>query len=241
MKVRTQNYEFRRCRRVLFTFLVLSSYFIPSAQAQLVVGGCIGYENKSTGYTTQGIEGSDGTLTKGSLVTVSARVGLALGNYFEIGVKPNASLSLYIYQTGTYSDDTKEWKMYSKFHKDWLMHSIAPYARVGILHWGDFSVNAEVTADLAWNSSDGDTAVAPDMESTRWSLLLTPVASYRFGEHLSLDLYFNLLTVGYSGQTKNMRLIHTYQEDNTVDPAEFGVSASASRGTLLSLGIARKL
>lgn len=226
-------------RKVLLALLF--TCLANAATAQLVVGGCIGYENKSTGYTMQGLEGYDGTLTKGSLLTVSTRVGLALGQYFEIGVKPNASLTMYIYQTGTYSDDTKEWKMYTKLNKDWLVHSIAPYTRVGILHWGDLSINAELTADLAWSRGDEDEETLATTDYPLWSLLLTPVVCYRFGERLSLDLNFNMLTVGYSGQTKNMRLIHTYQEDSTVDPTEFGVSASASRGTLISLGLAWKL
>ena len=35
MVVRTKNYGLRRCRRVLCTFLILSSYFLPSTQAQV--------------------------------------------------------------------------------------------------------------------------------------------------------------------------------------------------------------
>ena len=98
-----------------------------------------------------------------------------------------------------------------------------------------------MTADLAWSRGDEDEETLATTDYPLWSLLLTPVVCYRFGERLSLDLNFNMLTVGYSGQTKNMRLIHTYQEDSTVDPTEFGVSASASRGTLISLGLAWKL
>ena len=212
-----------------------------AASAQLVVGGCIGYENKTSGYTTQGLESSDGSLAKGGLLTVSARVGFALGDYAELGVKPNASFSMYICQTGTYSDDSKRWELITKFNKDWLMHSIAPYARLRVLHLGDLSLNAELTADLAWDNGGDDTLAAADTHYPLWSILLTPVVCYRMGDHLSLDLYFNMLTVGYSGQMKQVRLVHTYQEDGSVDPTEFGVSPSASRGTLLSLGLSWRL
>lgn len=218
--------------------LVLSSYFLVfPASAQLVVGGLVGYEPRSTGYTTQGVEGSDGVITQGKYFALTTRVGFAFGNAIEVGIKPNASFSLYIYQTGTYSDDTKKWEMLTKFNKDWLMHSLAPYARLRLLHIGGLALVADVTGDLAWSRDDGAPA-AEDTEYPLWGILVTPVASCSLGDHLSIDLSFNMFTVGYSGQTKDLKLIHAYQEDTGVDPTEFGVSAAASRGTLLSAGIA---
>ena len=224
-------------KKVLLVLLALCA--ASAASAQLVVGGLVGYEPKSTGYTTQGLDGSDGVLTQGNYFALTTRVGFAFGNAVEVGIKPNASLSLYIYQTGTYSDDTKKWEMLTKFNKDWLMHSLAPYARLRLLHIGSLSLVADVTGDLAWSRDDG-TPAAEDTEYPLWGILVTPVASCMLGDHLSIDLSLNMLTVGYSGQTKEMKLIHTYQEATGVDPTEFGVSAAASRGTLISAGIAWK-
>lgn len=224
-------------KKALFLLVALTA--ASAASAQLVVGGLIGFEHKTSGYTTQGFEEEGGTLTNGNYFFLSARVGFAFGNYFELGVKPNADFSLYIYQTGTYSDDTKKWEALTKFHKDWFAHSVAPYARLKLLHFGSLSLIADVTADLAWERDD--IAMPADASYPLWSILLTPVANLALGDHFSFDVYLNMLTLGYSGQSKAFKLIHTYQEAGTVDPMEFGVSASASRGTLVSAGLSWKL
>lgn len=210
------------------------------AEAQIVVGGCIAYEHKTTGYGTQHMEGSTGTLTTGNLFTLSTRLGFALSDFAEIGIKPNASFSVYVYQTGAYEDDTKTWAAITELKKDMLVHSIAPYTRLRLLHTGDFSINAEFTADLNWGR-EGDSLEFTSEEYPLWGILLTPVASYRMGNHLSVDLYFNMLTIGYVGLPKEVRMVHAFREEEIANPTEFGISSAASKSTLLSLGFAWRI
>lgn len=234
-------------RRVMLILLAL--VLSPIAKGQLLVSGDVGYEHITTGYTQRGLEAYNGNLPNGHLFTVSARVGYGFGDKVEIGVKPSITWSLYVYKTGDYSDNTKRWEALSQLKKDWLLYSIAPYVRLRILHFGDLSVCAEMTADIAWGKGSEETTeysatygnevvMNTDADYRRWALLLAPVVNYRLGQHWSVDLYLNMLTLGYSNTLEKVSLINSDKEDHATTTSAFGVSVAANRGTLLSVGFA---
>lgn len=236
-------------RRLLLIVLTLT--LSHAAMGQLLLSGSVGYEHKSSGYTQRSIEAYDGTLPEGDLFTVSACVGFGIGDRVEVGIKPSATWSLYIYKTGEYSDKTKKWEMLSQLKKDWLLYSVAPYFRLRVLHIGDLSLCAELTADISWgegssetteySANDGSEIVMNiDTNYRRWGILLAPVVNYRFNDHWSVNLYLNMLTLGYSSTREEIKLINSDKEDHATTTSDFGVSVAADKGTLLSVGLTYK-
>ena len=237
--------------RKLVIFCLVAIFCVPTTRGQLLLSGNVGYQHKSSGYTYRGMEAYDGTLPEGDLFTVSARLGLALGKRLELGIKPGVTWSLYLYQTGQYSDDTKKWEMLSQLKKDMLLCSVAPYVRIRVLGLGDLSLCAELTADISWgkgstetteyeSNTGADVVMNRDTSIHRWGLLLTPVVNYNISDCWSVELYLNMLTLGYSNTHESVSLINSENEDYATSTSEFGVSVAADRGTLLSVGLTYK-
>ncbi|MDR0694537.1 MAG: porin family protein [Prevotellaceae bacterium] len=142
------------------------------ANAQVYVGGSLGF-----GTETEKPEVGDKTTT--TSFSFAPEVGYSLNSNFELGI----SLAIVNLKTDFGSSESKS--------NAW---SIAPYARLSVIEFGNFSVWGQANLFVGGGKQNSQKA-------TSFGLNIQPVLKYNLSDHFSLLANLNFLNFGFS-QTK---------------------------------------
>lgn len=184
------------------------------ASAQFVVGGqfgCAGYSGGETVFYE-----SDGVTTEYTVpddtefgFLFAPKVGYQLSEKMQLGVTLNFThqrMNMYgMFNDYLYRDP--------EFEGVWLVKenslSIAPYLRYDLFNWGKLSAFVEAQALFGFvfkptmyirtvgTNPVVDTTFKVDSKTFDFGFVVVPGLNYKFNERLSMDLYFDLVSLGY--------------------------------------------
>jgi hypothetical protein len=142
------------------------------ANAQIYLGGSVGF-----GTNTTKPENGDKTTT--TSFSFAPEVGYSLNSNFELGI----ALAIANSKTkfGNAEDKSNSW-------------AIAPYARLSVVEFGNFSVWGQAGLFVGGGEEHG-------LKGTSFGLGIQPVLKYNLSDHFSLLANLNFLNFGFS-QTK---------------------------------------
>jgi hypothetical protein len=150
---------------------VLGAGFV---NAQVYVGGAVGFGTE----TTKPDGGGDKTTT--TSFSFAPEVGYALSSNFDLGIALNIANSKT--KMGSAEAKSNSW-------------GIAPYARLSVVEFGNFSVWGQAGVFLDGGKVNGQ-------KTTRFGLGILPVLKYNLSDHFSLLANLNFLNLGFSHTTR---------------------------------------
>ena len=211
-------------KKVFLTIALAAFAF--AANAQLVVGGNIGFTTFGGNTTATNVAGTvtnewsmpgdDVTNINYTSLSILPKVGYQLNDNMQVG----ASFGITWDKEVDYSAWTAEYATIKDF-EGWTSFSqmtvlFAPYFRYNLTEFGDFTLFCEAQLAFAFglnptihNYNTAYTvggidypAVDEDVEgmeitSTGINLSVVPGLNYKLNDNLSLDLYINLLGLGF--------------------------------------------
>ena len=175
-------------KKILLTLALAA--FAMTANAQWVLGGNIAASHINTHTTDYGT----GTTT--NHFEIAPKIGYWLNDNMQIGAQIGWG---YDYRR-TYGGDVDTYTSTSNTgatNQPTII--IAPYFRYNVANWKNFTVFAEaqLNVGLHLESSDYNTAGSVTTDNgdnyTSFGLAVIPGLNYAFNDHISMDLYVNLL------------------------------------------------
>lgn len=164
--------------------------FAFAANAQFVIGGNVGIAH---GGTTDGDYYDDATTN----MSIMPKVGYWLNDKMQIGMQFGLDYAYYRNYSGA---DNAQYR--SATQTSWL---VAPYFRYNLANWKNFTVFCEAQLGIGITPKSSWYQTYPTEESgegttSRFDLGLTvlPGLNYALTDHISLDLYVNLLGLYYN-------------------------------------------
>ena len=189
-----------------------------AANAQFVIGGQVGFSTDNISPTDHYINGTtDVTLLgdKQSVFTFMPKIGYNLNDKMQVGLSFGCTLVNTTYYNYSYPalTSTKDYYRATAAH-DYIL---APYFRYNIAQLGKFSLFCEAALSLGCTAKDKyhvfmplysvtgayerdlDTTFVNDADYKRISLdfSIIPGFNYKFNEKCSMDIYIDLLRLGY--------------------------------------------
>ena len=194
---------------------VVALCFGFAASAQVTVGGNLGIAlTQGSGSTTTTLgslsETIDKTIRRSGTININPKVGYKLGENDEVGLYLGYSFDRSCAKSPNSSDRTYQavnhWR-------------VAPYYRYSFANMGKFRFFSELSVPFEWQSKIKDhvetgsitTDTKLDKTAFAWGIALTPGVTFQAGKHCSLDLYIDLLSIGYK---------HVKKVDNTASGVE---------------------
>lgn len=205
-------------KKVVLTLTLAAFAF--AANAQFVIGGQLGF-NTNGGRTANetNIGGTSAAwnvpATASSNLTILPKVGYQLNDNMQVG----AQLGLTYNYTRNYNvvgaraaynavnDKAENWQ------NQWSMgFQIAPYFRYNVTEFGNFTLFCEAALPININGKthfkdhataiDGvqtavDTAYVGNRNGGSFGITITPGLNYKLNDNISLDLYVDLLGLGF--------------------------------------------
>lgn len=184
------------------------------ASAQFVVGGQVGF----TSYC-----GSETTLTKiynttteytipydsETILLLAPKVGYQLTEQMQLGIVLNYTherVNMHSVFDGYYFRNPE-------FEGNWILRgnalAIAPYLRYDFAHFGKFTAFVEAQASLGFVFKPAitirttgleqniDTTFKTDTKLFSFGFSVVPGLNYKFSERISMDLYLDIVSLGY--------------------------------------------
>ena len=204
-------------KKVVLTLTLAAFAF--AANAQFVIGGQLGFN--TNGGRTANETNNGGTsaawnvpATASSNLTILPKVGYQLNDNMQVG----AQLGLTYNFTRTYGaiygaaytpafDKAEDWQ------NQWNMgFQIAPYFRYNVTEFGNFTLFCEAALPININGKTHfkdhateisavqpavDTAYVGNTNGGSFGITITPGLNYKLNDNISLDLYVDLLGLGF--------------------------------------------
>ena len=229
-----------------------------TAQGQFYVSANLGVSTQRHSLTQRGEtafhSSYDEAQPSGTAFSVEPLAGMCIGERFEAGIAFGHSRSSYDYAFGTNNNEQGTWARLGEATESLATYSVAPYLRGYLFTFGKWTLSAELSAGYEWGdgsrteteyrASDNTPVKSRSDYATRgWEVALTPVFTYGINDHLSIDIYLDLLTLGYERMTTTYYAATAPDETaRTVDREElsdgFTAGLNAYTGTLLTVGFA---
>ena len=175
-------------KKLLLT--VALAAFAFTANAQWVIGGNIAADHSN-------IHANDyvgGTTT--NHFEIAPKVGYQLNDNMQIGIQVGWAYDYTRTYTGN-SDTYNSTSMTGASGQPTIM--IAPYLRYNFATWKNFTVFAEAQLNAGLHLESSNYVAATDATTdngdnfTSFGLAVIPGLNYSFNEHISMDIYVNLL------------------------------------------------
>ena len=186
-------------KKVLLTIALAAFAF--TANAQWVIGGNIGVDHANN-HLNDYVGG-----TVNTSISVMPKVGYWLNENMQIGMQVGYVMNYnrnYLGNQDNYNSNTGS------------AIQIAPYLRYNFASWKNFSVFCEaqlgVTLGLESHTYNSVTDVTTDLgdDFTAFSINVVPGLNYSLTEHISFDLYVNLLSLYANFYTDNGSGAHNW-------------------------------
>ena len=228
-------------KKILLTLGLAAFAF--AANAQWVVGGNLGFSanggNTHKESTAAGSPELDLHTTRATDLTLLPKVGYQFNEKMQIG----ASFGLQFNKDKNFTGSTTE-SNENYTSRDQSVITIAPYFRYNVTELGKFTLFCEASLGIGITPKSHRATYAPSAIDTTWrgnnrelgiSLSIVPGLNYKFNEHLSADLYIDLLRLGYN-YTKHTTENETTLGGTTITTTkvtkthDFGFTANAAAG-----------
>lgn len=206
-------------KKVLLTLALAAFAF--AANAQFVIGGQIDVNHNGN---ATGDFGNTATTT----FTFMPKVGYCLNDNMQIGL----NFGMAYNYTRNYDGDNNNDHYFSNTGK---MYLAAPYFRYNFAQWKNFKVFCEAQLALAmipknsWNNNTLGTSGEGNTKTTAINFNVVPGLNYAITDHISLDVYVNLLGLYYNYVTTTTTIAGTDIVDKTHD---YGFMANMSAETI---------
>ena len=144
-----------------------------------------------------------------------------------LGFRLNDAMSVGAYIEFSQTKDHNPWMAISQSGESYRVDNItalttygfAPFFRYNVVSYGDIRIFFEFQAHANFGSmtnKDNDNGTMVNLEKydiLAMNIRLTPGASYQITDHISFDVFFNFVSLGYS--MMNTTHVETHETDNT--------------------------
>ena len=210
-------------KKILLSMLTIA--FAVTANAQLWIGGGIGFNSGST----KNIADTETTSNKDSLtLSISPKIGYRI-NKLDVGLK-------FTYATTRLYPDKE------KSDNNWnqtTSYGASAFARYAFISVGDFSLRAVADISVgvsAPKTSKGDKDKEPKItdgdKTTAVAFNLYPMMSYSFSDHFELEAELNFLGVSAAFAQKS---IDDDKVDKSVNYSSIGLAINNNAAAISSL------
>lgn len=182
-------------KKILLTLALAA--FAMTANAQWVLGGNIGVDHSNNHTTDYALGG-----TASTNISIMPKIGYWLNDDMQLGIQLGYTQSYnrnYLTDVDSYTSNTGS------------ALEFTPYFRYNVANWKNFTVFCEAQLNLTlgleshgYNSVTETTTDAGD-SYTSFGLAVIPGLNYAFTDHISMDIYVNLLAL----------YANFYSDDNT--------------------------
>ena len=241
-------------KKIVLTLALAAFAF--AANAQLVIGGSCGFNAYNGGHewdqVVRGTTSTEYTLPndRSNSFTFAPKVGFNLNDDMQVGIT-----IAYNHSSNTnYSNWATEYQTYKDF-QGWSRHnrsscSIEPYFRYSFLHMNKLTAFVEATVSFGFGLKDKyrdfntavadyyatgidlkahDTTYVGNTNSTTFGIGIVPGLNYKLTDHISLDLYIDLLSLTFVSTTthylyEDASINYKHESKNVDNDFHFGLN-----------------
>ena len=242
-------------KKVLLTLTLAAFAF--AANAQLVVGGQLGFNSNSGNTNREIVSGS--TTTAWTIPTdhstdfqILPKIGYQLNDNMQVGAALGITYQYNrVYDPAAYGTTTvvPTVKDRTAWTDDWTLgFQITPYFRYNVTQFGSFTFFCEAAIPVRINGKTNyhryasaytnnlniqvkevDTTYVGNTNSGSFGITITPGLNYKLNENISLDLYIDLLGLQYTHGWRNTFVDNSALTPGTTNTTETTVTTNNFR------------
>ena len=219
-------------KKVFLTLVAMATMGV--ANAQLFVGGDFGFSVQNGKYeqTATGVSVTQ-DLPKTISWEITPKIGFQMYK-LSIGAAFGISQDKRVRVTPAAQGEDKAAGDVTNTVKT-TMYGITPFARYNVLDFGNLSMFCELQIPI-WmgqdkNKTEIESVSSTEVDGTKYfdfGLNIIPGLSYNLNDHISMDCYLNLLSIGYNMSKETDESADGSKEISKTNEIEFGVKSLPS-------------